>query len=76
MAILMHLTVRESCYVDYENSLHNICSSLTSSIPLYAWFNSPCYHPPPPGYIPGDLSFFLTYSPWFRLTTKLASWEN
>ena len=42
----------------------------------YAWFNSPCYHPPPPGYIPGDLLFFLTYYPWFGLTTKLASWEN
>ena len=30
----------------------------------------------PPGYIPGDLPFFLTYYPWFGLTTKLASWEN
>ena len=60
MAILMHLTVRESYYVHYENSLHNtfffnliyptLCIVQFSMLP-----------PPPPGYIPGDLPFFLTY---------------
>ena len=31
-----------------------------------AWFNSTCYHPPPPGHTPGNLQFFShlgVYSP-------------
>ena len=52
-------SVLESFHINYyENSLHNRCSSLSSSLSLSAFFNSIAHHAPSPRHICGDLPFF------------------